>query len=379
MTSHKEIVIADSLPSEHLFSSHKIATLVRILENDDEIVTTVDTVLSGSVNCDSSSESLRSADLSIIDDGTLGWVPTDPSKPLAPYGNEFQIYRGIEYWDRYELVSLGIFQIQRPRASDTPEGISISVTGPDRSQRLIDAAFEEDGQVASGTNVVTAISDLLQEAWPNIPLNLAASAVTLPLLTYSAGDSRWAFVQGLAISIGGELFFDNNGICVLRPVPTITQNSNPVASFEEGEGGALLGIEREWDRQRVYNRAIVTGENVSQSGTPPRAVATDDNPLSPTYYYGKFGRKPKFYTNPYITTSTQCTDASNGLLARTIGAPDSISFESLVDPARAPSDVVRIKRDRLEVDEDHILDSVQIPLGPESGMSCTTRVAQEFS
>lgn len=377
MTDLDELIV-DELPAGSTSAGfQKLAVRIDLLENEEKI-DSVDTVTAGGVDFDANAASRSSLNLTIVDDGTLGWAPTSPDSPLAPYGNEIQAFRGIEFQDRIELVSLGIFQIQRPSASDSPQGISISLSGPDRSIRFIDAAFEEDGQIASGTEVDAAITSVLQEAWSDVPLDLAATSVQLPLLAYSEGEDRWAFAQGMAMSIGAELYFDRNGTCVMRPIPSAGQG-DPVATIAEGEGGALLGAEREWDRGRIYNRVILTGENPNVSGTPPRAVATDNNPLSPTYYDGPFGKKPKFYSNQFISTTAQAQDAANGLLARVIGAPDTISFSGLVDPGRDPSDVIRITRERLGINEDHIIDTLSIPLEASGEMGGTTRVAQEFS
>ena len=54
-----------------------------------------------------------------------------------------------------------------------------------------------------------------------------------------------------------------------------------------------------------------------------------------------------------------------------IGAPDMISFGSVVDPAQRPGDIITIERP-LSIPagtEKHILDQVTIPLGAEGEMS----------
>ena len=63
--------------------------------------------------------------------------------------------------------------------------------------------------------------------------------------------------------------------------------------------------------------------------------------------------------------------AAENLLALVIGAPDMISFGSIVDPAQRPGDIITIERP-LSVPagtEKHILDQVTIPLSAEGEMA----------
>jgi hypothetical protein len=377
----KPDVIVDVLRDGSLAHSHKLATRVDVLSGGVKVAE-LDTVLEGSVTLDARSASRGRCEISLVDDGTMGLVPDSPAALLAPFGNELQIFRGVEYGTQRELVSLGIFGIERAGTEDTGEGVVISVSGLDRSWRFLQAPFERPITIQPGTLVTNAILIILADAWASLEYAAGEFAsvdpVPLPLLAAQEGDDRWAFCQALAVSIGSELFFDDTG--TLRLVPTPEPSGGASATFAEGIDGVLLGVNRDWDRGEVYNKVVVSGENPNIDGPVPRGEAADSDPTSPTYYdrNSRFGKKPYFYSNSWITTNAGAQKMARGLLARAIGAPDVINFGAIVDPARRPGDVVAIERP-LSVPagcEKHILDSVTIPLAPEAEMSCATRVAQ---
>lgn len=364
-----------------LSRSHTIATRVEVL-SDGLVAKVLDNVDSGEVTLDSTAASRGRVSLDLV--GTEELIPTSPQSLLAPFGNELVVYRGVRLPTQISLIRLGIFRIDECEVTDEGGDLTISISGLDRSARFIEAPFEEPFEIEAGTEVSDAILAALADVtWPEFQHLFADTNVPLPWLRAEEGEDRWDFVQGLATSIGGQLYFNADGVLVLKPNEEEI-GSLPVGTYSEGEDGILLGINHTWHRDTIYNKVIVTGENTTaadeadEDQPPPRGEATDDNPLSPTFYGGPFGRKPYFYPNSYISTDQQARLAARGMLVRALGAPDSIGFASIVDPRRRPGDLVRITRERLGVDEDHLIDQISIPLGPGDQMTAQTRVSQEL-
>ena len=75
----------------------------------------------------------------------------------------------------------------------------------------------------------------------------------------------------------------------------------------------------------------------------------------------------------FITTQVQADDAAAGILAQFLGAQAVIDFDFLVDPRLRPGDVVQVVREKLAVNETHVLDSLTIPLGYDASTTATTR------
>lgn len=355
--------------------SHRLATLVEVL-SDGEPISEVTEAIRGTVSLDATAATRGRLDIALVDDGTLGLVPTNAQADLAPYGNELRVSRGIQYPDdTIELVRLGVFRIDDVNVTDQATGMELVIAGLDRSARIIDARIEEPEQVDAGSNYTDAIRVVLQAAWPSIPMNFTETTRTTPQLILEEGGDRWAFVLEMAKSIGMALYFDGDGVCVLEPA---TSGQEPVATLAEGDDGVLIQDARRWTRQGAFNRVIATGENTGETA-PARGVATDDDPSSPTYYYGPFGRVPRFYASPFITTDDQAEDAAQALLSRELGTTQQVEFGTLVDPRLEPDDVVRITRARSGLDEVNVIDAVTIPLEATGVMTGRTRATTVIS
>lgn len=358
---------------EALTRSHHLATSFTVLASGNNIGT-IDEVIGGGVTLDATAATRGRLDLTLVDDGTLGLVPTDAGALLAPFGHELAVKRGIQYPNGdVELAGLGVFRLDSADIDDSAAGMQIKIAAPDRSAIVIDARFEEPYQVDAGQNYPDAIRDTLLAGYPSMQYDFAESDATTPLLLAAEGDDRWAFCQSMAEAIGMSLYFDGDGICVLRPVASLS--NDPVATFAEGPNGALLSASRQWTRQGTYNRVIFTGENTGET-VPVRGVATDDDPASPTYYYGPFGRVPMFQVSSFVTTDDQAASAAAAVLNRQLGIAQSVSFGSVVNPAIEPGDVCTITRERAGIDEPNVVDAITIPLDAASPMTGRTRARQ---
>jgi hypothetical protein len=345
--------------------SHRLATSAMV--NGKDVL-----IIDGTVTLDSSAAVRGRCDVTVADDGSLGLVPDSPSSLLAPYGNEIALARGLFYPDgSTELVGLGVFGIQSAEVTDSTEGMQIRIAGLDRSARIIDARFEAPYQITAGTNYAIAIANTLHQAWGDLPINFASTDLRTPTLIAQEGDDRWEFCQQMATAISMSLYFDGDGVCVLTPITS----TDPVATISEGKDGVLLEADRNWTREGTYNRVIATGENTGET-MPVRGVATDDDPFSPTYYFGPFGRVPRFYSSPFITTVSQANAAAQSILQNELGTTEQVNFGSLVLPYLEPGDVLRITRQRAGIDEEHMLTSLTIPLSAAASMSGQTRASR---
>lgn len=362
--------------ADGITSSGQLAVEVYPLSDPDNKLP----LTAGSVTLDITAEVRGRCDLSFE---SPELIPTDADSLLAPYDTELQVARGLVYPDgERELVSLGIFRPEEVEIEESGQGVQIKVQGLDRSQRIIDASFEDPYVIEGGTDYLEAMRVGLAQAYPEIAFNFIERTHLTPTLNGEEGDNRWQFFSDMAEAIGCELYFDNDGKSALRPIATT--HVDPVAEIIEGAEGvtvaSLLSATKQWSRTDTHNRWIVTGDNPDTEGEPPRAVATDDDPASPTRYGGPFGRKPDFYSSSFITTPEQAADAAAGRKAKEMGTSQTINFGALVNPALEPGDVVHAKRTHTHegeliviADERHILDSLTIPLAAADSMNGATR------
>jgi hypothetical protein len=356
--------------AEAVKTSHKAISVIQVLEAG-EVIAELDTFTDGGVTLDATAGVRGTLDLVVVEDGT-GVLPTTPDDLLAPYGHELRPWRGILFDDVAELVSLGIYRIEEVEIEDTGDMLTGRITGMDRAQKVAEAIFEEAYIVASGALATDVLQDVLLAVDPTFTFDFAETSITLPWLVAEVGDDRWQFCQDIALAIGAEIYFDDAGVCVLRPIPSV--QGDAVDAYNEGE--VLLSASRTFGRDRTFNRVIVTADSSSQI----RGVATDDNENSPTYYYGPFGKKPYTYSSQFITTQAQSDDAASGILQTFLGLQQHVTFASVVDPRRRPSDVVGVQRARAGIASTYVLDSVDLPIGvsDDDRMSAETRLTQDF-
>lgn len=348
--------------------SYRLATRADVLF-DREVIYQGVTITSGDVIYDRTAARLARATVNVADPLR---VPVAPDDILTPFGYELQLWRGVADPSGDDMASLGVFPIQ----SSSVDGVSFlsNISTEDRSRLVSDARFEDDYQIAAGTNYATAIEDLIDDGVSDLEYLFPSTTYTTPTLTFAAQSDRWEAAQQMAKAIGNELLFDGFGRVVMRPEPTFDDEA--VATVAEGSN--LLGMTVALDRSTAYNRVIAAGRNASNDDQY-RGVATDDDPESPTYYDGPFGRKPRFFYSEFIASDAQAESAAAAILAANLGVAYSVDFSMLPDPRLECSDVVLMQRSALGVDAFHIIDSLSIGLAADAPMHGLTRTRQEAS
>lgn len=353
-----------------LTASHTLAVQVDVLRGGAVILEAVP-VITGSVTLDRTASIRGHCTVTL---GGPGFVPQSAFDAVTPFGNEIQVWRGVTLSTGPEVVSLGIFGIDNIKVDD--EGGTIAFDGYDRAQRVIDADFESTYTVPAGQNYGTAIQRLIDAGVPGLRYQFDAVTALTPLLVFSddSQGSRWAAALQMATSVGCDLYFDGDGVCVLTAVPD--PGGDPNIDLHDGDGGVVVTLSEVWDRSTAYNRVIAYSSNPAPGVTPPRAVATDSDPTSPTFYGDVFGRKPLHYSSEFITTTTQAQTSADALLRQNLGIAQTLSLAVIPNPALEPGDIASVRRQTLGVNEVDVIDSLTIPLDESTAMTAGVRARQ---
>lgn len=310
-------------------------------------------ILSGDVQLDASA-SIRGT----LDMTTTGEWPSNPSALLAPYGNEIFVERGIVLSNgEAEFVPLGYFRIYSPEQSEAPHG-SIRISAKDRMSGIVDARLFAPRQFPAGMTLGNIFEDLVREVYPDVVIEWDDDTNRVRLSrSQVAEEDRYEFLNDLVTSHGKVMYFDHRGVLVVKSPPN---HRDPVFTVNHGRDGVLVSVSRQLTREGVYNAVVAMGE-AADTGEPVRAVVVDSNPLSPTFFYGKFGKVPRFYSSPFITTEAQAVTAATSILSKTLGLPYNVDFTAVPNPALEPLDPVKITfpRGRAEL---HIIERITIPL-----------------
>lgn len=349
--------------------SHTIVTYVDVL-NQGAVIQADIPVADGVVTLDATAEIRGRVEMTVAGEAL---VPLTADALLAPYGNELRVRHGIRFPDgTEETISLGVFRIDETPVTDP--GRSVQITAYDRSMIVRDARLEAPHIVVSGTEWTFAIAELVDGAgwWtPTNPLPtiISPSTFSSPLIVAPEQEDRWKLCTEWGKAIGYDVTFDGDG--ALRALPVVDYDLiDPHWTVNDGETGVLITAQRKWRRDGIFNRVIAIGE------TPTgvyRGVATDDNPASPTYYYGAFGKVPRWFSSPLMNTTEQCQTAAEAMLRRSLGQSSEVTFTALPNPALEPGDLLQVEREALGINSQFIIDAVTIPLSAAGGQTLKVR------
>lgn len=372
------IVIPSQTTMQALTSGSHVATfearVVETYQDGDDPTGTEIPILDGDVDLDATADIMGNLTLSTAGEGV--W-PQRASDLLAPFGNEVFVRRGIFTNGITTWVPLGYYRFQTPKQSDASDG-PIDITGYDRMSGLIIARLLAPRTFTASRTVHSVFEELVREVYP-----LATIIFDDPDVQYArlgrlieSDNDRFKLLKEVADSFGKIMYWDTSGY--LR-VETAPDPRVPRWLFAAGRrGGVLINASRTLSSEGMYNCVVVTGEGAGGGSSgdsepePVRAVVIDNNPNSPTYFYGKFGPVPKFYSSPLITTYDQAVRTGTLMLRRSLGFPYNADFTVSPNPALRPWDPTRIvlKDGSRKV---HVISSVKIPLSADSPVTGTTK------
>jgi hypothetical protein len=327
----------------------------------------------GDVSVEAQRSTRRTMNMTFLPDDV---VPDEATDLLFPAGNELKVHRGVVRHDGVEeLVPLGVYGFDTVAVTED-QGYTIQVSGFDRAEKVRQNVFTESWPITKGTSLSDAISEILANRVPQFPAlsMLASTDATTPLVVYGPGQDPWEACQSLATAAGMQLYFDPDGVPTLNSIP-VPSHTTAVLTYDLDDPNGthpMVTLTRELTTGNTYNGVIASGEGTDLV-RPLRAERWDDNPTSPFYYLGEYGKKPFFYSSPLLLTEEQCIDAAQAQLSKLSGAVESASWQGIVDPRLEAYDVFWLKRDRIGVDAAFMIDSLTIPLTAEGSMQAVGR------
>lgn len=345
--------------------------------NDSGLTWAPLTLVSGSVTADRTSQTRWSTSLVLGPDTSLDL------DGVTPFGTRIRIEAGVRpLRSRPLTVPLGIYRVNST-GRDTDDAVSLE--GVSMEAQVQDTRFLTPRTLGGGAgdSARELVQLLIGEAVPNVSYDWRVDGDQVIPRIHQDQD-RWAVIDGsndstsIAKTLGAEIYCDSAGTFVIAPTPTLYDD--PVWTVRRDQ--ALVKADESWERDGVYNVVVANGESTASDAPPVGpGIAWDNDPDSPTYagpdpvnfpeLAGPFGVVPRFYSSPLLTSLSGCQVAAQSLLADALGLHKTVSFDSVVNPAIEPGDVllVEVTEGRYE---SHLIDSLSFSLG-EATMSCSTR------
>lgn len=329
-------------------------------------------LISGDVTFDVNSDVNATCDLTIA----------YPFENISAYVHEIYLERGVQYANGVsEYVGLGYFRVNSVEDTvikDSPmDGSVVRIQGEDRMSYLRDARVTTPIQFSASASVASVLDFLVKDVmstvvtvydttnWPG-----GDAASTLLGSDHFVDQDRLGFIQELVAAYGKICYFDYAGRFVVKDAPSTS--GAPVFDINSGKNGVLVHVSRTVSRDGVYNAVVASGEAADANIPPVYAIALDNDPTSPTYWNGVFGKVPKFFQSSFLTTDAQCASAAQKLLDATHGTPYSVTLGLVPNPALEAWDVITVtySPDLVEV---HIIDQITYSMSVDDEMTIQTR------
>ncbi len=311
-------------------------------------------------------------------------TPTSETDLLAPFGNRLVIKRGLSLGGREFLfpVFTGMIQSAK-RKSRQP----LTVTFLDRANEVDENDFEAAEETLPGRTLVEEIVRLIREGVPRAEFG-DHDHVAIAAASQVFDDSRSQACDQLADAGGMFWYALADGRFVVRRVPWTYHpdgaDVEPVVEYRDYEypaeaggdqrPGSIVDAEQGMSREGVYN--VVVGVADTPTGdAPQRASARDNDPSSPTYIGGKFGRRVLRVEFPSASTNAVVRHGADTVRRRSRASADVIPWEMIPDASLELGDPVGLNLGTDTSDRTllRIVSDMTIPLVPESTMSCIGR------
>lgn len=348
-----------------LAGAHTAVSRVEVWHSGKPVYTL--TAVGGSVSIDADRPVRSNLSCELVDP-TGQLTGGDVDDLLNAYECEIAPSRGVRVGGVNELEPLGVFGLTGRSVSDGSSGLTIGLTGQDRAMGF-QGPMSSALAISAGTPVEVAIRRLLSTRQPGLSLLSLNTGFTVGPLVFQPDIDVWAEAQKLAQSVGARLFHDRTGQAVLAMAGAISDRA--AAAYAEGDG-LLLSLDRKEDSDTIRNVVVAESEDGSI-----RVEVADNDPYSPTYSRGRYGRRVFTLKNPYFGSVDQAVQAATTRLAYELGRSETVTFTAVPDPTRSVDEVVTVHRPRAGLTHRGVLvNTLDIPLSARDAMRVGCRQSQ---
>lgn len=325
-----------------LSTSHDVDVHISLLRANVTVLARIP-FLDGSITADGNAWVRRTLTLTLPPTiETSSYTNTPVCDLIRAETDELRIVRSVVLPDgSRETIPLGVFRIDAVPDSFN-DTTPVSLTGYDRAADIADDTFLQTRPFRADSTT-SLITQLIQETSPNFVVrNETLKARDERVPTTHVDGSRADFIQKLAEGIGAVVCVDPEGEFVIADAPTL--KDTPITRIRGGADGTLTNVTSTTGREGVFNAVVVRGASPSGDFAPVQATVYDSHPLSPTRWgdrlSGAFGKVPKTFDRPAITTFLQAQAAAAGLLGKYAGMLTPLNLSSVPMPHLEPGDCV---------------------------------------
>ncbi len=364
--------------------SHESVVEVIAYEGDTELGPLP--VSSVTLTLDSGRDVQRTADI-VVGVDPITSVERDVLESITTQRGRVVIKHGISFGGELIDPAVTIATLRVDQLTATLGGATRQFRCYDRTMLL-----QEYGLVTArplNDTYVNLIQTLVAEAIPGETVSVHATVNTTltpaPGKSFSRGDDRLRKIQELAEAIGAWLVCLPDGSFSLQPAPgSTTAGEQPVQwAFDTGAQGVLIDSTNTFSRREQYNAVGLEFTPATDAEWSAFVFLWDNDPNSPTYFDGDFGRRPVFFTEEYdhLPSATEAEEVARRKLYEYSGLTRAIQVSGIYNPLLLPGDKITVdvqQTDGSFAPETHFVDSLEFRLGTAASMSLDTRLSRRL-
>jgi hypothetical protein len=297
-----------------------------------------------------------------------GWLyPWAADDLLNPYGTELRAFKGLRYGndtpDEFPCF-VGTIEKMRPAQNGV-----CKVEAADTALRVSGAGFVVPLPSNVGASVLDEFERLVRDAHPLAEFGEHDAITTLvPQLSYD--DDRGAALDSLAKAASANWYTLADGRFVMRWLPWTSPAVAAPIVLMDGLGGTVIEAYPERSTDGIYNQVTVTSDR-PDGGDPLYATAVDNDPTSPTWVSGPFGRRSIQVRVTGATEQGQLLGLAKDLVQRSRTLTSSWQVTIKPDASIELGDTLDITYQGHRTLQ--YVASFSIPLGPQGSMSLECR------
>lgn len=332
--------------SRTMFSEMDIVFDGVILENQVPMT-------SGSLSTDRSRNTRYEASVEI---GMYDW----DTLPINSKGTRIRLYQGLESIGVRERVQVGEYQVFSYKRTNRG---TVSTTLKGLENYLIEAQFIRPRTPPYGVSIIATITDLIHEVLPDSEVVVQCSTDQLVRATGAWEKDRWGdAITALARAIDAEVYCGYDGRFYIVDAPDLASLAGQYR-IAGGVGGVLVSEDRSDTRDEVYNAVSVSANSSDQTTPPLWAWARDNDPDSPTYFYGPYGQRVRYYSSQFFTAESQCQAYADRLLIESLAPNRTLSIGTAPIPFLEAGDPVTVESQQGYPVGVHLINKTGLPLG----------------
>jgi hypothetical protein len=289
---------------------------------------------------------------------------------LAPVGTTLQVSAKVTYTGKTGIVlPMGVFDVDAQSLAEG--GGKLSLTAPDKWQRVVRAKFVKPTSSSPGIPVADQIVQLIQGALgtsEEVRVTATSTALT-PALTWTDGDRAKAILD-LAEGAGLWVYPDRDGVFTVADLDTVKSSADWL--IDASPSGVLVDLDRQRSRTRTYNVVVVESSAADGAAFPTQYVWDSDqfsttyagpDPIGSPELAGPFGVVVYHFDTPLVMDEFAAKRTGYTILAKVVGLASQVSLTTVPNPAIDAGHAIDVLPPRERYDfqrvlERHVVDTV---------------------